>query len=481
MAEKPSGSGLVVSSNELIHAKYHFTLWQKRVFMYFVALIEKEAFEFGLQKAFVADLVKFFEAEQNGTVTGIIENVPRQLYEMSIQVPYRDEQGHDRFGEVRLVTKYTKPQDKRPGNAYIELKFNEDLKPHLLDLKKHFSKYELQYIVHLQSAHAIRIYEILKSHQYQKQIDLDVDYLKVILEVDSKYKLYGDFKRKIIDKAQQDLAEHCDIGFTYKEIKSGKKVVTLRFSIFENRPGSRAVAAAPKSSRGGAAAAKKLVENPPPAANSAENDAVFLELQATVVGEWGVSPTRFWDLVHQFPAEQLRRAFRVSKRKIESGGVVSKAGFFIEAVQKNYADEQEQAAQKKARQQTEKLAAAAQVEAMREKLANMLDNLRGEINQIIRQQVEADSSIRERAIAAVRATKNPVLKIELEQSGGGATEQDFRENPKLREAVVWEIVRQNESQFEKLGDHFEPQIRPLLEWAAPGTLRPELKKILNLH
>ena len=132
MADIFPNKGLVVTSNELIHAKYHFSLWQKRVFMYFVSLIEKEAVEFGLQKVFIADLVRFFEAEQNGTVADIIEKVPRQLYETSIQVPYRDEEGHERLGEVRLVTKYTKPQDKKEGNAYIELKFNEDLRPHLI-------------------------------------------------------------------------------------------------------------------------------------------------------------------------------------------------------------------------------------------------------------------------------------------------------------------------------------------------------------
>ena len=474
MSENVPDRGLIVTSNELIHAKYHFSLWQKRVFMYFVSQIGKEVSDFGLQKVYIADLVRFFESEQNGTVADIIENVPRQLYETSIQVPSRDAEGNERFGEVRLVTKYTKPQDKNPGNAYIELKFNEDLKLHLLDLKKQFSKYELRYIVHLQSAHAIRIYEILKSHQYQKQIELDVDYLKVILEVSEKYKLYGDFKRKIIDKAQADLALFCDIGFTYKEIKSGRKVVTLRFTIFENKPSGKA------------AAEPSETETPAPPApeNSAENDALFMEVQEIVVGEWGVSPSRLLDLVRAHEPGTVRQAMRVTKRRIASGALANPAGFFIEAVQKGFTDETEMADKKAARKtegKTEEQAAKlAKITELKNQLDDRLDTMRGEINATIRSLVEADESTRARAIEAVIATQNPILKKEITKLGGEPTAQDFREKAMLREAVVWEIVGQNALSFAEIKSRSAPDVAPLVKLLGKKVVRFEVLRFLGL-
>ncbi len=468
---------LIVSSNELIHAKYHFSLWQKRVFMYFVSQIGKEDSEFRMQKVYIADLVRFFESDQNGTVTDIIENVPRQLYETSIQVPSRDLDGNERFGEVRLITKYTKPQDKKPGNAYIELKFNEDLKPHLIDLKKQFSKYELRYIVHLQSSHAIRIYEILKSHQYQKTIDLDVDYLKIILEVADKYKLYGDFKRKIIDKAQTDLAQYCDIAFSYKEIKAGKKVVTLRFTILENRPGERGKNAPSPTPPG----AKNAPQPTPDAQADAERDLVFMEVQAVAVGEWGVSPTRLLDLIRAHEPEAVRQAFRVTKRRAAAGNLTSPAGFFVEAVQQGFTDEVE--AKRAARQrgpvpeQAERDAKLANLQAQ---LDAQLDAMRGEINIVIRRLVEADGAVRARAMAVVAETPNPILKKEIDRLGGEPTAQDFRDNPKLREAVVWEIVGQNAPHFAEVRKQFGPLVAPLVKVLGKKPTRFEALRFLGL-
>ncbi len=476
MPESAPTKSLIVSSNELIHAKYHFSLWQKRVFMYFVSQIGKEASDFGLQKVYIADLVRFFEAEQNGTVADIIENVPRQLYETSIQVPSRDEQGNERFGEVRLITKYTKPQDKNPGNAYIELKFNEDLKPHLLDLKKQFSKYELRYIIHLQSAHAIRIYEILKSHQYQKQIDLDVDYLKVILEVAEKYKLYGDFKRKIVDKAQADLAQFCDIAFTYQEIKSGKKVVTLRFSIFENRPGEKNRSTSPPPPR-----PEKGTSKPAGTGADAERDTLFMEIQETVVGEWGVSPSRLLDLMRAHDPETVRQAFRVTKRRAAAGGLANRAGFFVEAVQKGFTDGAEAAEKRTAQKTAEQAAKMDKLTGLKNQLDDLLDAMRGDINATIRQLIEADANTRARAIEAVAATQNPILRKEIDKLGGEPTAQDFRENAKLREAVVWEIVGQNAQFFGEIKSRFAPGVAALVNVLGKKAVRFEVLRFLGLE
>ncbi len=470
MAEGMPTRDLIVTSNELIHAKYHFSLWQKRVFMYFVSQIGKDVSEFGLQKVYISDLVRFFESEQNGTVADIIENVPRQLYETSIQVPSRDAEGNERFGEVRLVTKYTKPQDKNPGNAYIELKFNEDLRPHLLDLKKQFSKYELRYIVHLQSAHAIRIYEILKSHQYQGTIDLDVDYLKVILEVSEKYKLYGDFKRKIIDKAQGDLAQFCDIGFSYTELKAGKKVVTLRFAIFENRPGAQ------QFPDGG-----DPTESPATPERDAQRDALIAEIQPVAVDEWGISPNRLIDLIDTHGAETVRKAFRVTARRATAGGLANRAGFFVEAIQKGFADETEATVKRTARKVAEEAVKAAQLAALKSQLDDQLDAMRGEINATIRQLVEADETARVRAIKVVATTQNPILKKEMEKLGGSPTAQDFRENPKLREAVVWEIVGQNAPVFDEIKTRFAPEVAALTKVLGKRSARFEPLRFLGLE
>jgi plasmid replication initiation protein len=142
-------TALVVTSNDLVLAKYNFSLWQKRIFNYFVSQIDKEATDFTLQRIYISDLIHFFDAGDGREVYDIIASVPKQLYNSSIKVPYISAEGHHRYGEMRIITRYTKPEDREMGNAYIEFKFNDDLKPHLLELKKRFLRYDMQNIVGL--------------------------------------------------------------------------------------------------------------------------------------------------------------------------------------------------------------------------------------------------------------------------------------------------------------------------------------------
>ena len=55
------------------------------------------------------------------------------MFDMSIKVPYYAEKGQKRWREVHILSQYTHPENKiADDSAYIELKFNDDLKPHLL-------------------------------------------------------------------------------------------------------------------------------------------------------------------------------------------------------------------------------------------------------------------------------------------------------------------------------------------------------------
>ena len=56
---------IVVTSNDLIHAKYTFTLWQKRVFVYMVSQINSfEDKEFQIHKMYIKDLMQFFKVTE---------------------------------------------------------------------------------------------------------------------------------------------------------------------------------------------------------------------------------------------------------------------------------------------------------------------------------------------------------------------------------------------------------------------------------
>ena len=108
------------------------------------------------------------------------------------------------------------------------------LKPFLLELKKNFTIYPLLYIPKLKSSYSIRLYELLYQYKNIGHRTFELDDLQK--KVGSEYELYGDFKRKVLGIAQRDLEEHTDIRFEYREIKTVRKVSSIKFSILANQP-----------------------------------------------------------------------------------------------------------------------------------------------------------------------------------------------------------------------------------------------------
>jgi Initiator Replication protein len=88
----------------------------------------------------------------------------------------------------------------------------------------------------LRSVYSFKLYELIKSSEYLGKWEIGLTDLKEMLDVEDKYKHYGSFKLKILNQAQKDLTECCDVTFTYEEKTIRKKVERLLFLIKKNQP-----------------------------------------------------------------------------------------------------------------------------------------------------------------------------------------------------------------------------------------------------
>ncbi len=159
-------------------------------------------------------------------------------------------------------------------NGIFTIKFNNELKNHILGLEKNFTKLNLPIMTSFDNVNAFRLYELFQSEYYQadKNGNLDLEYnlseLKFIIGIansdneahrdrlarmnnnidwdalyaaldkkDKKYENWNDFKRGVLDPAKIELDEKADISFDYETgIKKGKKVVSVIFHLSKNQP-----------------------------------------------------------------------------------------------------------------------------------------------------------------------------------------------------------------------------------------------------
>lgn len=231
----PKSDLLIVKANNLIEAKFRFSLWEMRVFTRMVSLLRRDDTEFKLHRIYVKDLIHFFGVVSKDDYATIKE-VPKSLAKKQVEIPYFDENGEKRWSILSLFPVVTAPDSDESGNAYLELMFNPMLKDTLLELKKLYSKYDIRNVIPLRSVYSFRIFELLKQYELIGKRSFEVQELKAILGASEKYKLYSDFKKRVIVKAQKDLKKYCDITFTFEEVKHGRKVGAVIFYIFKNQP-----------------------------------------------------------------------------------------------------------------------------------------------------------------------------------------------------------------------------------------------------
>ncbi len=450
-------TALVVTSNDLVLAKYNFSLWQKRIFNYFVSQIDKDATDFTLQRIYISDLIHFFDAGDGREVYDIIASVPKQLYNSSIKVPYISEEGHHRYGEMRIITRYTKPEDREMGNAYIEFKLNDDLKPHLLELKKRFLRYDMQNIVGLQSVHSVRMFEILKSYEYLGQVSFEVEFLKTVLELGDKYKLYADFRRYVIDKAREDLLKYCDIFFDYKEVKKGRKVNEIIFTIKKSKANAEENADILLLN---AAYTEGVGEEEIP--NFVDERTL---LQTHIQAWWGITPAIFDKKGADKTVEDIKMAIGFTKEKITEGKVSNAAGLFLEALSKGYKTPKQEAEIKKAENaarkteiQRQKNAQQNQILDLQFELKHVMEELTAAVNNEIRRIIERDPSVTERAMAEVTAEFIATKRAHFVTN---KTVEDFRQLPVLREAVINTIKSFRKTTFETIEQPFLARLKEI--------------------
>lgn len=129
------------------------------------------------------------------------------------------------------------------GKGVIEIELSEKIKPFYVELKEHFTTFQLDVALSLNSIYAKRLYEILSMYKNMdnKSFILNLPELKILLGVvdvktkKDKYKNFADFKKYVLG-AGEIINEKTDISFTFREIKRGRKVEMIEFTVKYNKP-----------------------------------------------------------------------------------------------------------------------------------------------------------------------------------------------------------------------------------------------------
>ena len=215
---------LVFKANELIEAGYKITLQEQRLLAVMISMIHKDHKDFQIYKVDLNELAK------------IIGYKGRSFYREAVKITAKLESRvisiKDKDKDTLLQTSWISSAEYINQKGLVELSFDPKLKPYLLALKERYTSFALLNILRLRSIYSTRIYELMKQYEKLKKRKFLLEDLRKILGLEeNEYRLFGDFKRRILESSIKEINKTTDLFLEYETKKEGRKVVAITFFI----------------------------------------------------------------------------------------------------------------------------------------------------------------------------------------------------------------------------------------------------------
>ena len=222
---------VVVKANSLIEASYRLSIDEVRILALTIGSMDpnsnQQVFDFT-----VADFVREFPEIRQDNAYKQIQGAIKRIYERSVKT-----EDKDRVTEFRWVSSRT--YFKKEGRFRIAM--TDEVMPYLTQLKGQFTQYQLKHIAYFNSAHSIRIYELITQYRKVGEREITVEKLKEWLQVEESYSRWNNFKARVLDPAISEINEKSDLLVEVEQIKRGRSIHALKFLISPKKQATQAV------------------------------------------------------------------------------------------------------------------------------------------------------------------------------------------------------------------------------------------------
>lgn len=169
-------------------------------------------------------------SESNFRRDGMMDNITDEL--MDARITLRHNGDTEKFHWVS----YCKYND-----GQIMLRLHDELKPYLLELSKLYTQYALSDILKMKTPSSIRVYELIAEGikgqtifaSQTAHVYLSVETIKAATGLAEKYKQFGMFRKRVIDKAVEEINENTSYFIQYTVDKPSRQIVGFDFEIMD--------------------------------------------------------------------------------------------------------------------------------------------------------------------------------------------------------------------------------------------------------
>lgn len=216
-----SNRAVAVQSNSMINSKYELSEVQQKLILLAIAQIKTDDEKFFKYSCSVAELEERLGVE-------IKHRQFRDTCEDLFKKPIRINNGRswklfNWFSSMQYIDE----------EARFEFKISDDLIPYLLNLKKHFTAYNIEQALFFKGKYTTRFYQFLiqAQHQQAKKRTFVLEELYELLQLPPTFREYKHFKSKVLEPSLAEINVKSDIKTAYEITKKLRKKV-LEITIY---------------------------------------------------------------------------------------------------------------------------------------------------------------------------------------------------------------------------------------------------------
>ncbi|MBB4091404.1 replication initiation protein [Salinibacter ruber] len=219
---------VVAKANDLIRARHSLSTMEQRVLVMMVAKLSRES-EFPVQEIPIHEIADISDID-GSNVYRAAQDICDSLVDQTVDIHDQSDEGNRRYTTYNCFSMCQYEE----GKGVIRAKFNEDMRPFLLELKRRFTLYLVTVFLRLRSKYSTQIYELLKMRQGLSNLRMSIEEFRWKLGLEDKYQEFAQMKRRVIEQARGELKKRADIYFTYRVIREGRSAKEIQFYIHEN-------------------------------------------------------------------------------------------------------------------------------------------------------------------------------------------------------------------------------------------------------
>ena len=240
---KKQREATVKKSNALARARYKMAEQEQSVLTYLISLIDPKD---KVLKPQIFSIKKFCDVTgivRSGNSYADVKDTIKSLAQRQWWIDYEDE------GKL-VLHRWLDNAEIHYVRGNVKLQLSQKLADHLINVRKHYTEYELLKVLGMRGQYSIQFYELMRSHRnedkqknvYYYSPKYTIDELRTQFwtteteektgKVTVKYKQTRDFLKRVIFSAMREVNKYTDLEVTCEEhIGARNAVEALTFTI----------------------------------------------------------------------------------------------------------------------------------------------------------------------------------------------------------------------------------------------------------